>query len=501
MKNFWRVNSDLTEITEIKEEPYANRPGDGTQDSSRPRDGLTVASRSGRQASHLSHQQRTGNIPICHTVKSAVFRGWIFYDGHCHYCTAAAKQFDRLFARRGFYFLPLQTPWVRERLGLQPGAPLEEMRVLTKEDQDLGGAAAIIFLARKIWWGWPLYLFAQLPGTRRMLDRAYRWIAAHRGCAHIKRRDALCGVPLMSGTKRAAAGELHSSLPVRIAPWTGLIVLPSLALFAQNHMAQWAFMWLMAGAIFFGCKWLTFWRAKQQDADLLLNCVPGYFFLWAGMDAGSFLGSHRRTEPVAHPSRDITFAAAKILLGGLLLFGLARLIANQLVAGWFGMIGIILLLHFGLFDLAAIAWRIAGINAAPIMNAPIKATTLSEFWGKRWNGAFNQLVLNILFRPLARAIGPVRATLTAFLVSGLIHELVISLPARAGYGLPTAYFLLQSWGVIAQRSNVGRRLQLRHSLRGRIFTMLIAAGPAFWLFHPPFVRNVILPFMKAIGAL
>jgi D-alanyl-lipoteichoic acid acyltransferase DltB (MBOAT superfamily) len=165
------------------------------------------------------------------------------------------------------------------------------------------------------------------------------------------------------------------------------------------------------------------------------------------------------------------------------------------------MIGMILLLHFGLFDLAAIAWRIAGVNAAPIMNAPIKATTLSEFWGKRWNGAFNQLVLNILFRPLARAIGPVRATLTGFLFSGLIHELVISLPARAGYGLPTAYFLLQSWGVIAQRSNVGRRLQLCHGVCGRIFTMLIAAGPAFWLFHPPFVRNVILPFMKAIGAL
>jgi D-alanyl-lipoteichoic acid acyltransferase DltB (MBOAT superfamily) len=135
------------------------------------------------------------------------------------------------------------------------------------------------------------------------------------------------------------------------------------------------------------------------------------------------------------------------------------------------------------------------------MNAPIRATSLSEFWGRRWNGAFNQLVVDVLFRRLARSIGIVRATLTAFLLSGLIHELVISLPAGAGYGLPTAYFLLQGWGVIAQRSTVGNRLELRHGISGRIFTMLIAAGPAFWLFHPPFVRNVILPFMKAIGAL
>jgi hypothetical protein len=31
--------------------------------------------------------------------------------------------------------------------------------------------------------------------------------------------------------------------------------------------------------------------------------------------------------------------------------------------------------------------------------------------------------------------------------------------------------------------------------------MLIVAGPAFWLFHPPFVKGVILTFMQAIGAL
>ena len=99
------------------------------------------------------------------------------------------------------------------------------------------------------------------------------------------------------------------------------------------------------------------------------------------------------------------------------------------------MIGMILILHFGLFDLAAIAWRIAGINANPIMNAPFKSSSLSEFWGRRWNGAFNQLVLNIFFRKLSRSIGTVRAALTAFLLSGLLHELVISLPAGAGYVL------------------------------------------------------------------
>jgi hypothetical protein len=110
-------------------------------------------------------------------------------------------------------------------------------------------------------------------------------------------------------------------------------------------------------------------------------------------------------------------------------------------------------------------------------------------------------VFNVLFRPLSRSAGAVRATLAAFLLSGLLHELVISLPAGGGYGLPTAYFLLQGCGVIAQHSTTGSQRRLRQGVVGWLFTMFIVAGPAFYLFHPSFVRTVILPFMKAIGAL
>jgi len=463
MKNFFSIHSDPTEMTEPKEGRSPDRPDHVTQ------------------VSRLSNR--------C--------QGWILYDGDCRYCIAAAQQFKQLFARRGFDFIPLQTPWVQARLGLQSGAPLEEMRVLTRENQNLGGADAIIFLLRQIWWARPFFVLSKLPGMRRIIDRAYRWIAAHRGCTHLTGRDVLGDlgdVPLISGTRRS------SSFPFRITPSIGLLTLPPLALLARSHVTPWIFMWLMVGAIFCGCKWLTFWRARQHVDSSLARSL-GYLFAWAGMDAASFLGSHRsRGNMSLRPCR-IFLTVTKILLGALFLFGLGRLASNQLLAGWIGMIGMILILHFGLFDLAAMAWRIAGINAQPIMNAPIRATSLSEFWGRRWNGAFNQLVVDVLFRRLARSIGIVRATLTAFLLSGLIHELVISLPAGAGYGLPTAYFLLQGWGVVVQRSIVGKRLELRRGILGRIFTMLIAAGPAFWLFHPPFVRNVILPFMKAIGAL
>ena len=135
------------------------------------------------------------------------------------------------------------------------------------------------------------------------------------------------------------------------------------------------------------------------------------------------------------------------------------------------------------------------------MDAPLCATSPGEFWGRRWNGAFNRLAHDFIFRPLAKKSNVALATLAAFGVSGVLHELVISLPARGGYGLPTAYFLVQGLATLASRTRMGRRLGLGRGVRGWLFTMLVTAAPAFWLFHPPFVRRVILPFLQTIHAL
>jgi len=97
-------------------------------------------------------------------------------------------------------------------------------------------------------------------------------------------------------------------------------------------------------------------------------------------------------------------------------------------------------------------------------------------------------------------LGPPAATLAAFFVSGLIHDLVISLPAGGGYGLPTGYFVLQGIGVLVERSALGKRAGIGSGVRGWVFTLLLTAGPAFWLFHPVFVRQVMLPFFAWIGS-
>jgi alginate O-acetyltransferase complex protein AlgI len=258
-------------------------------------------------------------------------------------------------------------------------------------------------------------------------------------------------------------------------------------------------MWLLACAIYAGCKWQSFWSADLGNVSA--TRALGYLLFWPGMDPSPFFAKQRAS---VNPAAGKWIAAlCKTILGVLLIFVGARSAAahSLLLAGWVGMVGGTLVLHFGSFHLLALAWQAAGVNAQPIMHAPLLSASLAEFWGQRWNLGFRQLTYELVFQPLLRSAGPRVALFVSFLVSGLVHDLVISVPAGGGYGLPTAYFLLQGAGVLVERSQWGKRLGLQRGFRGRFFLFVFTATPLFWLFHPPFVTQVILPFLRAISAL
>jgi alginate O-acetyltransferase complex protein AlgI len=418
---------------------------------------------------------------ITESTEAVPFRGWIFYDRACSFCRELAQRFENVFAKRGFRFEPLQQEWVERRLKLTRDEALEEMRVLTTDGEVFGGADAVVYLSRQLWWGAPLAFLARLSFVHATLDRVYRWIAAHRTCA--------------------INPTATPSFPARTR-WIALAALPFGALATKSFVSAWIFMWLMAGAIFFGCKWLTLGNAIQRVGRVCPFRSAAYLFAWPGMDATRFLSPHLAARcSRSEMMKSAATAGVRILLGAFLLFALARHASNPILAGWIGMTGMILILHFGLFEVSSIGWRAFRVDAPPIMNRPLRSTSVSEFWGRRWNAAFNDLAVRLVFRPVARHTTVLAATLIAFAVSGLIHELVISLPAGAGFGLPTAYFLVQALGVLTERSSFGKRLRLSSGSAGWVFTIIVVAGPAFRLFHPPFVRQVIVPFMKAIGAL
>ena len=301
-----------------------------------------------------------------------------------------------------------------------------------------------------------------------------------------------------SGKASSEATQQERTARNALPGWLPLVVLPVSAVATRNVLPPWAFMWVMAFAIYAGLKWLTWWQAPWP-AERWRSVA--YLLAWPGMDANSFLDAARPPVPV--PGREWVAAIVKSVSGACLLWVVARMIPPVLVLarGWVGMMGLILLLHFGTFHLLSLQWRTAGVDAQPIMAAPLSSTSLAEFWGRRWNLGFRQLAYDLVFRPLHRRAGAVTASFLVFVVSGLIHETVISLPARAGYGLPTIYFMIQGGGVMLERSSWGRKESLQGGRRGWVYMAAFTAGPAFWLFHPPFVWNVILPFMRAIHAL
>jgi membrane bound O-acyltransferase family protein len=264
---------------------------------------------------------------------------------------------------------------------------------------------------------------------------------------------------------------------------------------------RWVEMWTLALAIYISCKWLTWQRTAVRHVPVWKHCA--YLFAWPGMDAASFL----EEEPLSNHAQcrytEWLAATAKFAFGVALLFGVARMMPAQheYVVGWIGMIGIVLILHFGVFHLLSCAWRSKGVQARPLMNRPLASTSLSEFWSRRWNTAFRDLTYRFLFQPCASWLGPRWGLLAGFLFSGAIHDLVISVPARGGYGGPTVFFAIQGTAMVIERSGSGRKIGLGSGWSGRLFATTVLLVPAGLLFHRPFVVGIVVPFMRFLGAI
>ncbi|MFO0936855.1 MAG: MBOAT family protein [Gemmataceae bacterium] len=259
----------------------------------------------------------------------------------------------------------------------------------------------------------------------------------------------------------------------------------------MSDWPRWGVMWLIAFGLFASLKLLTILPILKSSKPVAIWKYGAYLLAWPGMDAEAFLF---RSGAVVR-WWEWPFAIGKTVLGlGLTGFGIHHSSDwPPFTVGLVGMIGIPFVLHFGLFHILSCVWRTAGCDARPIMNWPILSTSLTDFWGKRWNLAFRDLTYRYLFHPCVKWFGAVGRMSFGFFASGLIHELVITIPAGGCYGLPTLYFLIQLFGVFLERSTWAQ------PVRGRVFTALFLIVPAICLFPPLFVEGVMQPFMQFLG--
>ena len=261
-----------------------------------------------------------------------------------------------------------------------------------------------------------------------------------------------------------------------LAQWGPLVLCLAAAFVAGQRVPRWGYMWLLAGALVAGMKWATVHAYGAVH--------PSYMWLWPGMDAGRFHEAPERT-PAA---REGLAACTRVLAGALLVWAVAPRLQGGLATAWAGLIGLGLVVHFGLLHLLSVVLRLQGFDAQPLFDRPTASRSVGEFWGRRWNRAFADVAGRWIYRPLAPLVGPRRAVLAVFLTSGVVHDMLLSVPAGGGYGLCTLYFALQAAGMLLLR---GRR---------RWVAVLVVVLPLPLLFHPVFMRAVLLPFLAALGA-
>jgi alginate O-acetyltransferase complex protein AlgI len=203
---------------------------------------------------------------------------------------------------------------------------------------------------------------------------------------------------------------------------------------------------------------------------------------WFGMNPRTFLTRRPGAGARARAMR-LCIRGLRNLIAGAVLIAPARWAGTVWVIPVL-MAGLSLVIHFGVLTLVAALLQALGFRARVLFDAPLRSRSLREFWAQRWNRGFAEMTALCVQRPLATRLGRSRALFVSFLASGLLHEVAISLPVGAGFGLPTCYFVLQ--GILAQRERTAP---------GRLATLLRVGLPLPLVFHPWFVAGTLVPLL------
>lgn len=258
-------------------------------------------------------------------------------------------------------------------------------------------------------------------------------------------------------------------------------------------------------AVLFGMKGVVCVEARLAG-EKRLNLISwvGFTVGWFGMRPSVFAAVPGMPREGAGP---LLRKGLQALSAGILCIAVAAGLNQQsyarfpkgiqqlLVAGIL-LTGLSFVVHFGIFNLLAGLWRLAGAKCRALFRSPIASRRLGEFWGRRWNLAFSEMTAIAVYRPLCRRLGRGPAGVLAFLFSGLLHELAISVPVQAGYGLPFAYFCLQVAALQIERRLEGPAgVFSRFCWVGKVWTAVWLLVPLPLLFHAAFFNQVFLPLI------
>lgn len=262
-----------------------------------------------------------------------------------------------------------------------------------------------------------------------------------------------------------------------------MVWLVTLAAYAVIHFASvdqppLLRMVLLCCMLMAGMKWIVYSEWRRRGGEILpWGRWLCFATLWFGMEPMAWTGKRRSLQWRTHA----LWGGACSLTGGALVFLMSSYEVTMLIPLFIAMsIGF----HFGALRLLTAFWRFKGFPVRALFRNPFRTRGFGDFWGKRWNLAYSQLMARAVKRPIQQKFGAKIALFCVFIVSGILHELAITVPVQAGYGLPTCFFLVQ--GVLTT-------LEKRENLVSATLCGASLVLGLNFLFPTVFVEAVILP--------
>jgi alginate O-acetyltransferase complex protein AlgI len=233
-------------------------------------------------------------------------------------------------------------------------------------------------------------------------------------------------------------------------------------------------------------------RSGMQPANLLMGEIL-YMTVWPGFDFDAL------TRRVTTNEDGASFVSGYVCfwLGIFLSLASAMMPVSATLKSWLGIFAILFIVHFGYAVMLGCLMRSFGFAVRPLFDRPELATSLRDFWSRRWNKAFVGMNKEIFVPWFSRRMRSKQALWATFLLSGLLHDLAISYSAGSGFGLPTLYFLIQAAGISVEKSQ--RKFFFKHLILSRLWTYCWILVPLPLLFTQAFRMQFILPLVQHLA--
>ncbi|KAJ0261639.1 Wax synthase domain-containing protein [Hirschfeldia incana] len=145
-----------------------------------------------------------------------------------------------------------------------------------------------------------------------------------------------------------------------------------------------------------------------------------------------------------------------------------------------------------------------GLDLQPQFNEPYLATSLQDFWGRRWNLMVSDMLRSCIYYPVRKIFlhfvnsewASIIGVLATFIASGVAHEvLYVYLTREPPTGEVTWFFVLHGVftviEVLVKKKTFVGHLRVR-PIVSRLLTVGFVCLTAGWLFFPQLLRSNVM---------